>query len=128
MSSLAEAIFEHSGSLKVSVAFPPCAAKVHTSDGYGYDVVTPFSVTSTVRKVGSTGAGSSSTRHGFPWRIAELTAASAAESCSFEVARKNCSAQRFGLVDWKQARSLGSVSYTHLRAHETPEHLVCRLL
>src|SRR5678816_3729302 len=25
------------------------------------------------------------------------------------------------------ARS-GSVSYTHLRAHETPEHLVCRLL
>ena len=24
--------------------------------------------------------------------------------------------------------SLGSVSYTHLRAHETPEHLVCRLL
>src|SRR5678816_965178 len=31
-----------------------------------------------------------------------------------------------------QARSEGSgpwaVSYTHLRAHETPEHLVCRLL
>src|SRR5678815_4364880 len=24
--------------------------------------------------------------------------------------------------------SLPSVSYTHLRAHETPEHLVCRLL
>ena len=24
--------------------------------------------------------------------------------------------------------SIGSVSYTHLRAHETPEHLVCRLL
>eukprot|EP00658_Telonema_sp_P-2_P000715 TRINITY_DN10261_c0_g1_i4.p3 TRINITY_DN10261_c0_g1~~TRINITY_DN10261_c0_g1_i4.p3 ORF type:complete len:118 (-),score=47.51 TRINITY_DN10261_c0_g1_i4:95-448(-) len=23
---------------------------------------------------------------------------------------------------------LGTVSYTHLRAHETPEHLVCRLL
>src|SRR5674536_389046 len=23
---------------------------------------------------------------------------------------------------------LSSVSYTHLRAHETPEHLVCRLL
>src|SRR5678816_2222002 len=23
---------------------------------------------------------------------------------------------------------LASVSYTHLRAHETPEHLVCRLL
>src|SRR5678815_1965797 len=25
-------------------------------------------------------------------------------------------------------RALGPVSYTHLRAHETPEHLVCRLL
>src|SRR5674536_401239 len=25
-------------------------------------------------------------------------------------------------------RSSASVSYTHLRAHETPEHLVCRLL
>ena len=25
-------------------------------------------------------------------------------------------------------KSLGAVSYTHLRAHETPEHLVCRLL
>ena len=24
--------------------------------------------------------------------------------------------------------SLSAVSYTHLRAHETPEHLVCRLL
>src|SRR5678815_3223231 len=24
--------------------------------------------------------------------------------------------------------NLGAVSYTHLRAHETPEHLVCRLL
>ena len=23
---------------------------------------------------------------------------------------------------------LAAVSYTHLRAHETPEHLVCRLL
>ena len=25
-------------------------------------------------------------------------------------------------------KALISVSYTHLRAHETPEHLVCRLL
>ena len=25
-------------------------------------------------------------------------------------------------------QSEGTVSYTHLRAHETPEHLVCRLL
>eukprot|EP00658_Telonema_sp_P-2_P045336 TRINITY_DN33278_c0_g1_i1.p1 TRINITY_DN33278_c0_g1~~TRINITY_DN33278_c0_g1_i1.p1 ORF type:complete len:104 (+),score=11.97 TRINITY_DN33278_c0_g1_i1:56-367(+) len=27
---------------------------------------------------------------------------------------------------WRKASS--AVSYTHLRAHETPEHLVCRLL
>src|SRR5678815_2941719 len=32
---------------------------------------------------------------------------------------------------WKNnphADCIDSVSYTHLRAHETPEHLVCRLL
>eukprot|EP00658_Telonema_sp_P-2_P064171 TRINITY_DN53068_c0_g1_i1.p1 TRINITY_DN53068_c0_g1~~TRINITY_DN53068_c0_g1_i1.p1 ORF type:complete len:100 (-),score=36.43 TRINITY_DN53068_c0_g1_i1:29-328(-) len=28
----------------------------------------------------------------------------------------------------KAKRGAGAVSYTHLRAHETPEHLVCRLL
>eukprot|EP00658_Telonema_sp_P-2_P067865 TRINITY_DN56805_c0_g1_i4.p1 TRINITY_DN56805_c0_g1~~TRINITY_DN56805_c0_g1_i4.p1 ORF type:complete len:105 (-),score=15.42 TRINITY_DN56805_c0_g1_i4:68-382(-) len=28
----------------------------------------------------------------------------------------------------ESAAGLASVSYTHLRAHETPEHLVCRLL
>ena len=28
----------------------------------------------------------------------------------------------------KEIRTERSVSYTHLRAHETPEHLVCRLL
>src|SRR5678816_3439684 len=27
----------------------------------------------------------------------------------------------------EHARSCETVSYTHLRAHETPEHLVCRL-
>src|SRR5678816_4673429 len=32
-------------------------------------------------------------------------------------------------VVMKQAcAAVGPVSYTHLRAHETPEHLVCRLL
>mgnify|MGYP002682687200 CR=1 FL=1 len=29
---------------------------------------------------------------------------------------------------FNQWGKIGSVSYTHLRAHETPEHLVCRLL
>src|SRR5678815_4083395 len=28
----------------------------------------------------------------------------------------------------EKALGIGTVSYTHLRAHETPEHLVCRLL
>src|SRR5678816_1870661 len=35
---------------------------------------------------------------------------------------------RAGMVDRDRARRVGSlrpVSYTHLRAHETPEHLVC---
>ena len=34
-------------------------------------------------------------------------------------------------VQWEQVRqwlNKVAVSYTHLRAHETPEHLVCRLL
>src|SRR5674536_181 len=35
---------------------------------------------------------------------------------------------RAGTVQWKQGFTFGAVSYTHLRAHETPEHLVCRLL
>eukprot|EP00658_Telonema_sp_P-2_P068319 TRINITY_DN57258_c0_g1_i1.p1 TRINITY_DN57258_c0_g1~~TRINITY_DN57258_c0_g1_i1.p1 ORF type:complete len:143 (+),score=14.70 TRINITY_DN57258_c0_g1_i1:179-607(+) len=30
--------------------------------------------------------------------------------------------------DWETERAMWPVSYTHLRAHETPEHLVCRLL
>src|SRR5678816_1278674 len=31
-------------------------------------------------------------------------------------------------IDFTPARVIMPVSYTHLRAHETPEHLVCRLL
>src|SRR5678816_1982997 len=42
--------------------------------------------------------------------------------------------QHIRYIDRKQNRGKGytvregTVSYTHLRAHETPEHLVCRLL
>ena len=32
------------------------------------------------------------------------------------------------LSGWERDRRIDAVSYTHLRAHETPEHLVCRLL
>src|SRR5665254_23000 len=28
---------------------------------------------------------------------------------------------------WQRCGGIAAVSYTHLRAHETPEHLVCRL-
>ena len=33
-----------------------------------------------------------------------------------------------GAGDMGKAIAIQPVSYTHLRAHETPEHLVCRLL
>src|SRR5678816_3363571 len=33
-----------------------------------------------------------------------------------------------GQLHGRNPRSGNAVSYTHLRAHETPEHLVCRLL
>src|SRR5678815_4790610 len=39
-----------------------------------------------------------------------------------QIIPKNRTLQRFPQMDHT------SVSYTHLRAHETPEHLVCRLL
>ena len=32
------------------------------------------------------------------------------------------------LLESEQHQALAPVSYTHLRAHETPEQLVCRLL
>src|SRR5262249_2984087 len=129
MSSLRDFIFEQSGSLKVSVAWASeILLKVQTSDGYGYDVVTPFSVTNTVRNVASTGAGSSSTTQGSPWRMAERPAASAADSWSFEVARKNGSSQRFGFESWKHAVSVGSHSAPPAwhRRWKSPAAPICR--
>src|SRR5678816_1325164 len=50
-------------------------------------------------------------------------------------ARRESAHHEFSRHGWRwvdervlRARRLPSVSYTHLRAHETPEHLVCRLL
>src|SRR5674536_394013 len=35
---------------------------------------------------------------------------------------------RYRGISERVVYAIGAVSYTHLRAHETPEHLVCRLL
>src|SRR5678816_2607915 len=44
-------------------------------------------------------------------------------------ANQCCQVDRIGAVElWKYRNPAVPVSYTHLRAHETPEHLVCRLL
>ncbi|KQI12573.1 hypothetical protein K777_09505, partial [Campylobacter coli CVM 41970] len=40
---------------------------------------------------------------------------------------KNTKAAQMGQIYHNENTHI-SVSYTHLRAHETPEHLVCRLL
>eukprot|EP00658_Telonema_sp_P-2_P035348 TRINITY_DN25725_c0_g1_i2.p1 TRINITY_DN25725_c0_g1~~TRINITY_DN25725_c0_g1_i2.p1 ORF type:complete len:125 (+),score=18.64 TRINITY_DN25725_c0_g1_i2:216-590(+) len=45
-------------------------------------------------------------------------ATSGARQMPFVIALRSMSSRGYG----------GTVSYTHLRAHETPEHLVCRLL
>src|SRR5678816_4396357 len=39
----------------------------------------------------------------------------------------NCGTLRYVRVEYA-GTIISPVSYTHLRAHETPEHLVCRLL
>src|SRR5665254_24812 len=46
------------------------------------------------------------------------------------LAGKSLAQRGFGLhtVPLRFDAGLAPVSYTHLRAHETPEHLVCRLL
>eukprot|EP00658_Telonema_sp_P-2_P073979 TRINITY_DN63131_c0_g1_i1.p1 TRINITY_DN63131_c0_g1~~TRINITY_DN63131_c0_g1_i1.p1 ORF type:complete len:139 (+),score=17.89 TRINITY_DN63131_c0_g1_i1:140-556(+) len=60
-------------------------------------------------------------------RIAALTASNPAAASAapwlLTSVRAHCSASNVGSEFGAQA-----VSYTHLRAHETPEHLVCRLL
>src|SRR5678816_3791059 len=45
----------------------------------------------------------------------EISRANVQYECRMKMARKG-----------DPSRSLDAVSYTHLRAHETPEHLVCR--
>eukprot|EP00658_Telonema_sp_P-2_P027632 TRINITY_DN21310_c0_g1_i2.p2 TRINITY_DN21310_c0_g1~~TRINITY_DN21310_c0_g1_i2.p2 ORF type:complete len:123 (-),score=17.64 TRINITY_DN21310_c0_g1_i2:114-482(-) len=48
-------------------------------------------------------------------------------SCGLEVPFGSDSDHSIGFLA-SIAMMAGAVSYTHLRAHETPEHLVCRLL
>src|SRR5678816_1284001 len=45
-----------------------------------------------------------------------------------ELRLKHLVRERDIFVTGEELVSVGAVSYTHLRAHETPEHLVCRLL
>src|SRR5678815_336967 len=45
-----------------------------------------------------------------------------------DVIRRTRSGPTILEINIRFLRELGPVSYTHLRAHETPEHLVCRLL
>eukprot|EP00658_Telonema_sp_P-2_P062910 TRINITY_DN51577_c0_g2_i1.p1 TRINITY_DN51577_c0_g2~~TRINITY_DN51577_c0_g2_i1.p1 ORF type:complete len:283 (-),score=47.76 TRINITY_DN51577_c0_g2_i1:27-875(-) len=44
------------------------------------------------------------------------------------IAERHCKRQRTSTRSTGSQESRVHVSYTHLRAHETPEHLVCRLL
>ncbi|WP_057040759.1 hypothetical protein, partial [Campylobacter coli] len=48
-------------------------------------------------------------------------------SNSIQVKEQKNKENHFNLM-LQLSHTLNSVSYTHLRAHETPEHLVCRLL
>ena len=57
--------------------------------------------------------------------------AAAEEKSEFDVVLKSAGGNKIAVI--KEVRGitglgLKAVSYTHLRAHETPEHLVCRLL
>ena len=58
----------------------------------------------------------------------DLTAANSVSNFLLAKGLENSHVQRLGLGLWDNTQRSYSVSYTHLRAHETPEHLVCRLL
>eukprot|EP00658_Telonema_sp_P-2_P052792 TRINITY_DN41075_c0_g1_i1.p1 TRINITY_DN41075_c0_g1~~TRINITY_DN41075_c0_g1_i1.p1 ORF type:complete len:111 (-),score=18.62 TRINITY_DN41075_c0_g1_i1:124-456(-) len=62
---------------------------------------------------------------GIPITTSDRTVCIARPACIMVI-----SSTLFALLLWKSPNSvrLQPVSYTHLRAHETPEHLVCRLL
>src|SRR5678815_4174520 len=60
--------------------------------------------------------------------LSAKVASSCREQLGSSVAKRSCiSAGSFCRKRWRTI-CIQSVSYTHLRAHETPEHLVCRLL
>src|SRR5678815_2839753 len=54
-------------------------------------------------------------------------AAKAARTSANQNRRRADLGGRRRLLSITAAKTLKPVSYTHLRAHETPEHLVCRL-
>src|SRR5678815_2576981 len=59
-------------------------------------------------------------------RIAERAKALGIETVAFDRAGFRFHGRVKALADAAREGGLKSVSYTHLRAHETPEHLVCR--
>src|SRR5674536_373609 len=71
---------------------------------------------------------------GVSWAQAEDGIRDAQEARGLgDVYKRQLNVQTEGLEIWKHlltkwVHGLRAVSYTHLRAHETPEHLVCRLL
>src|SRR5678815_5959518 len=79
---------------------------------------TPISMTLTVRVTSYTTASSKSAG----------TAIASRERCTIEALTNHRSCRRFLSFKKSSKLELTAVSYTHLRAHETPEHLVCRLL
>eukprot|EP00658_Telonema_sp_P-2_P058668 TRINITY_DN47188_c0_g1_i1.p1 TRINITY_DN47188_c0_g1~~TRINITY_DN47188_c0_g1_i1.p1 ORF type:complete len:109 (-),score=19.56 TRINITY_DN47188_c0_g1_i1:79-405(-) len=73
--------------------------------------------------------------HGHGWKMWEATADAMGVHRSVDMAASTASATKAGeaveaadVPVVPTATVGGAVSYTHLRAHETPEHLVCRLL
>src|SRR5678816_2286462 len=57
-----------------------------------------------------------------------LRATSATGSITYTASRRSAKGSTCALLPFGYSENAASVSYTHLRAHETPEHLVCRLL
>ena len=66
-------------------------------------------------------------RHSFPEWVTDIIVQNAGGFNDYP-ANEGIPELKKQIVDWLQRRYSVSVSYTHLRAHETEDDLVCRLL